>query len=376
MHTGLHEVTALHDDKSVALRSLTLDAAPGELLVVLGPSGSGKTTLLRVLAGLMPVRSGRVFVDGRDVTGLPARRRNVAMVFEADALVPFFDVARNMGWGLQARGVPRPETAERVADQASALRLNRLLRRLPRTLSAGERGTASIGRALVQRPSAFLLDEPLAHLDAREHTRVRRQIVDAVSGLGVPSLYSTHDQRDAMAMADRVALLRDSELVQLDTPRNLYRRPVDLFTAEFVGSPGIGLLPARVVTSDGMAGFQVGDRVLPLWRPVPPELHDHVDGEVLLGLRAEDVRDASLEIEPEVVTVRALVTAVERTGKDTVVTAAAEAVLDRPAKLRSLFPGGSTVATGDAVELGVNVTRASVFDPSTGRALWHPIPVA
>jgi hypothetical protein len=123
-----------------------------------------------------------------------------------------------------------------------------------------------------------------------------------------------------------------------------------------------------------LAGFRAGNRVLPLWRPVPPELHDHVGGEVLLGLRAEAVRDASLGIEPEVVTVRALVTAVERTGKDAVVTASAEAVLDRPAELRSLFSGGSTVTTGDVVELGVDVTRASVFDPSTGRALWHPSP--
>ena len=373
MHTGLHDVTAAYDS-TVALRSLTLDAAPGELLVVLGPSGCGKSTLLRVLAGLHPVRSGQVFIDGRDVTGLAPQQRNVAMVFESDALVPFMDVARNMGWTLRARQVPAHEAAERVASQAAGLGLSRLLKRLPGTLSAGERGVAGIGRALVHRPSlscstnrSLTLTTPAAPGAPPDHRGGRRR-------LGVTSVYSTHDQRDAMAMADRVALLRDGALVQLDTPQNLYHRPVNLFTAEFIGSPGIGLLPARLIVAGGLAGYQVGARVLPLWRPVPPELRDQVGAEVLLGLRAEHVRDASRQPEPEVVAVRAIVTGVEHTGRETVVTAAAEVALDGPGELRSVFPRGSVVSPGDVVELGLDVTRASVFDPSTGRARWHPEP--
>ncbi len=373
MHTGLHEVTAGHGG-TVALRSLTLEAEPGELLVVLGPSGGGKSTLLRVLAGLTPVRSGRVFIDGRDVTGLAPQRRNVAMVFESDSLVPFMDIARNMGWTLRSRQVSADEAEQRVAGQAAGLGLSGLLKRLPGTLSAGQRGTAEIGRALVHRPSLFLFDEPLAHLDAAGRLRVRRQIVEAVSTLRVTTFYSTHDQQDAMAMADRVALLRDGALVQLDTPQSLYHRPVDLFTAEFVGSPGIGVLPARLIVADGLAGYQVGTRVLPFWRPVPPELTGHIGAEVLLGLRAENVRDAARDLDPEVVAIRALVTAVEPTGRDALVTATAEDVLDRAAQLRSIFPARSGVAVGHVVELGVDVTRASVFDPATGRAIWHPEP--
>lgn len=366
--TGLQDVTVTHRGGTAALRGVTIDIADGELLVVLGPSGSGKSTLLRALAGLTPVTSGRVFVRGKDVTRVAPRRRNVAMVFESDALVPFLDVAQNMQWGLRARKVPRPEADGRVSAQAQGLRLEGLLGRLPPTLSAGERGMTGIGRALVQRPDVFLLDEPLAHLDAAERGRVRRQIVTVVSELRITTVYSTHDQHDAMAMADRIAVLRAGEIVQLDTPRRLYRRPVDLFVAEFLGSPPLGLLRAQLVASQGSAGFQVGTRVLPRWAPVPAELGERVGAEVLLGIRAEDVRDAALGSEPQGVTLPAIVTGVERRNRDVVVTATAEAA----GELRSVFAGRSAVQPGDAVELAVDATRAHVFDPDTGVALWHP----
>jgi multiple sugar transport system ATP-binding protein len=397
--TGLQDVTVVHRDGDVALRQVTLWAGPGELLVVLGPSGSGKSTLLRAVAGLTDVQSGEVFINGRQVTRLPVQKRDVAMVFESGGLLPFLDVAGNIGWGLRARHVPEAEVAERVSAQARGLRLTRLLARKPKTLSAGEQGLVGVGRALVRAPSVYLLDEPLAHLDAADRARMRRRIVEVVKGRGVTTLYVTHDQADALAIADRVAVLRDGTVVQVDTPLDLYRRPADLFVAGFVGSPPIGLLPARLVVSPassgsvgsagsagsvGSAGYQVGARTLPLWTPVPPPLRDSIGRQVVLGVRPEDVYDASEECDPELVALPATVVGVEHTGAEKVVTMelAAPPVntpgADRSelgadaARLRSRFPAGSTVRPGSSVQIAVDVARAHVFDGTTGRARWHP----
>jgi len=387
--TGLDDVTVVHGDGTTALRHVTLLAAQGELLVILGPSGSGKSTLLRAMAGLADVNSGEVFIGGHRVTRVPTERRNVAMIFESSTLLPFLDVAHNLAWGLRARHVPEAEVGERVAAQTRRLRLARLLKRLPGNLSAGERERVGIGRALVRAPTVFLLDEPLAHLDAAERSRLRRLIVDLVKGLGVTTLYVTHDQSDALAIADRVALLRGGTIAQVDTPHNLYARPVNLFVAGFVGSPPIGLLPARLVTSAGTAGFQVGVRTLPLWAPVPLELHDHVGRHVVLGLRVEDVHDATHGCDPALVTLTATVLSVEHTGREAIVTMevnaplvtapgadpfdarAGDAMAGR-ARLRSRFPRKTTLRPGASVQVAVDVARAHVFDSTTGHALRHP----
>ena len=183
--TGLERVTARYEDGPVVLDDVTLLADPGELFVVVGPSGSGKSTLLRVMAGMMRVAAGEVLIGGQRVTGRPAEQRDVAMVFEYNRLLPFLTVADNMGFGLTVRHTPKDEIAHRVEEQARGLRLTRLLGRRPATLSAGENGQAAIGRALVRKPSVFLLDEPLSHHDAVERIRMRRQIADAVRQLGV-----------------------------------------------------------------------------------------------------------------------------------------------------------------------------------------------
>ena len=372
--TGVRQVTVRRGD-TVALRGLTLLALPGELLVVLGASGSGKSTLLRAVAGLLPVESGSVLVDGRDVTREPPGDRRVSMVFEDGALVPFLDVADNLAWGLRARRVPGPEAARRVAGRAGEFRLTRLLRRRPGQLSEGERGLVGIGRALVQTPAAFLLDEPLAHLDAAERIRVRRRIVEVVRSLEVTTLYVTHDPTEALAVADRVALLHEGALVQLGRPTELYQRPVSVLAAVSVGFPTIGLLPARPVGSGALTGYQVGPRTLPLWGPgpaLPP-------GELVLGFRPEDVHRGPW---PDAVELEAVVTAVEYTGRNQAVTLAvgagpvaapgADLAAAGGATLRALFPAGDPVRPGDAVRVSVDARRAHVFDPATGAALHHP----
>jgi len=382
--TGLQDVTVAYGDGTVALRRVTLQAAAGELLVVLGPSGSGKSTLLRVVAGLTAVQSGEVLIGGRQVTKLPVQRRDVAMVFETTSLLPFLDVAENLAWGLRARHVPDAEVRQRVSAQARGLRLTRLLARKPATLSSGEQALVGIGRAMVRVPAAFLLDEPLSHLDAVDRLRMRRRIAELVREVGVTTLYVTHDQADALAIADRVAVLREGAVVQVGAPLDLYRRPANLFVAGFVGTPPMSLLPARLVASAGSAGFQVGARTLPLWAPVPPQLRDSTGRHVVLGVRPEDVFDATEGCDPEFVALPATVLAIEHTGPEKVVTVAvaappvaapgadpADARAGR-ARLRCRFPAKAEVRRGGVVQVAVDAARAHVFDATTGQALWHP----
>ena len=380
--TGVEGVTVVRGGTTV-LRDVTLLAADGELLVVLGSSGSGKSTLLRAVAGLDEVSAGEVLVKGRRVTRVPPGERRVAMVFQSSALLPFLDVARNLGWGLRVQHRPEAEVQERVSGRARQLRLGRLLGRRPSGLSGGERGLVGIGRALVQIPDVFLLDEPLGDLDAVQRVEVRRQIVATVRSLGVPTLYVTHDPAEGLAIADRVALLHEGRIVQVGGPRELYERPVDVFVAEFIGAPQIGLLPARLVSAGGQAGFQVGTRTLPLWQPVPPPLLGHVGREVLLGLRAEDVFEAEAGQDPDVVALDAVVSHVEYTGGRQVVAIVVETPPDSPGGglpgggpsggvLHSFFPPRAVIRPGDVVRVTVDVARAHVFDPATGRALRHP----
>jgi multiple sugar transport system ATP-binding protein len=371
--TGVRAVTVVRGDV-VALRDVTLLAAPGELLAVLGASGSGKSTLLRTVAGLLPLRSGEVVIDGRPATRMSPGERRVAMVFETGALIPFLDAADNMGWGLRARRVPQSEVDRRVAGRAGQLRISRLLHRKPEQLSEGERGLVGIGRALVQTPRAFLLDEPLAHLDAAERLRVRHRIVEVVRSLAVTTLYVTHEPTEALAVADRVALLHEGRVRQLDPPGALYDRPADLLVAATVAP--IGLVPARVVHAGALAGYQVGAVTLPLWGPAPSEVDDQG---LVLGFRPEDVRT---EAEADAVPMDAVVTGVEYTGRYQAVTLAVGAPpVTAPdaglsasggATLRALYPARELVRPGDAMRVWLDGRRAHVFDGRTGRALHHP----
>jgi multiple sugar transport system ATP-binding protein len=370
--TGLQDVTVTYGGDRPALREVTLMAEPGEVLAVVGPSGSGKTTALRAIAGLQAVHGGRVYVAGRDVTAVPTPERDVAMVFRDTSLVPFLDVAANLARSAGAHGVPAPEAARRVASRSRLLGLVRLLPRMPRTLSAGETGLTGIGRTLVRTPAAFLFDEPLAHLDPVERSRTRRTMVETVRRAAAGAIYVTHDQAEAMAVGDRLAVLRDGEVVQVDRPRRVYERPADVFVADFVGGPGIGLLPARLVCSAGEAGFRVGERILPLWGPVPAELAGKVDAPVLLGLRAEDVGEAP-GADPGTVTLPVSVRRVERPGRDAVVSAEVAVPGEADgACLLSRVPGNTRLREGQRAELVLDARRAHVFDPGTGRALRHP----
>jgi ABC-type sugar transport system ATPase subunit len=374
--TGVVGVTVVLGEVPV-LRDVTLLARPNEILAVLGPSGSGKTTLLRTVAGFQDVVEGDVLVAGRRCNGVPTHARDIAMVFQDGGLDPGLDVAGNMARGLRMRGTPEPEVAGRVEGRGRRLRLGRLLGRRPQTLSFGEQGRVGIGRALVREPRAFLLDEPLAHLDPADRLRTRRLIAEMVTRAGVAALYVTHDPAEAMAVGDRLAVLREGRVVQVDPPVTVYRSPVDLFVAGLIGDPPLGLLAARLVATDAGAGYEVGARTLPMWRSLPPGLAPHVGRPVLLGLRAEDLVEAGPAADPESVTLPATVVAVEVTGPDARVAVLLDAAPERgallpDAPLWARFDPHTTVRPGDRVEVAVDAARAHVFDPVTEQALYHP----
>jgi multiple sugar transport system ATP-binding protein len=260
-----------------AVNELDLDVEDGELLVLVGPSGSGKTTALRMLAGLEPLDGGRVWIGERDVTDVHPRDRDIAMVFQNYALYPQLDVAQNMGFALKQHGVPKTERMERVREVAKLLDLEPFLDRRPKNLSGGQRQRVAMGRAIVRRPQVYLMDEPLSNLDAKLRVQTRTELAELQSRLAVTTVYVTHDQVEAMTMGHRVAVLRDGELQQCDTPSTLYRAPANLFVAGFIGSPAMNQLsvaattPLRIaganVQVDGRLDGVVGDRVVVGFRP-------------------------------------------------------------------------------------------------------------
>jgi multiple sugar transport system ATP-binding protein len=226
-----------HFGPTVALDGVSLDIADGEFLVLLGPSGCGKSTLLRIIAGLLEPTSGRVIVDGTDVTALPPGARDIAMVFQSYALYPHLSVEKNLAFGLRVRHRPKDEIAAKVRAVADQLRLGGLLTRRPRELSGGQRQRVALGRAMVRDPLAFLMDEPLSNLDAQLRTATRLELAELHRRLRTTFIYVTHDQVEAMTMATRIAILNDGHLEQLGTPADVYDEPASAFVASFIGSP-------------------------------------------------------------------------------------------------------------------------------------------
>ena len=265
-----------------AVAALTLDVPDGEFMVLVGPSGSGKSTALRMLAGLESVSSGEIRINGSDVSRREPKDRDIAMVFQSYALYPHMTVAQNMEYALKLRGMSGDERASRVNEAARLLDLEGYLDRKPRALSGGQRQRVAMGRAIVREPSVFLMDEPLSNLDAKLRVETRANIASLQARLGTTTIYVTHDQVEAMTMGHRVAVLKDARLQQVDTPRNLYERPANVFVAGFIGSPAMNLRPAALTPE----GARLGDTVIPLPGPAL-EAARAAGGEITLGIRPE-----------------------------------------------------------------------------------------
>src|SRR5215213_7714160 len=264
---------------SPAVPGIDLEIADGEFMVLVGPSGCGKSTTLRMLAGLEDVNEGHIYIGDRDVTHIPPKDRDIAMVFQNYALYPHMTVADNMAFALKMAKVPKDEQRKRVAEAARILGLEEYLERKPKALSGGQRQRVAMGRAIVRQPQVFCMDEPLSNLDAKMRVQTRTDIAKLQADLGVTTVYVTHDQVEAMTMGDRVAVMDDGYLQQVDTPLGLYDRPVNLFVASFIGSPQMNLLEAHA--KDGKA--QIGDYLV----PVDPAAAAKMSGNITVGVRPE-----------------------------------------------------------------------------------------
>ena len=281
----LDKINKLYENGFHAVRDLDLEIADGEFLVLVGPSGCGKSTSLRMLAGLEEVTEGSIRIGDRDVTTVAPKDRDIAMVFQNYALYPHMTVADNMGFALKIAGVPKEERAVRVREAARLLDLEQYLERKPKALSGGQRQRVAMGRAIVRQPAVFLMDEPLSNLDAKLRVQTRTEIAALQRRLGTTTVYVTHDQVEAMTMGDRVAVLKDGVLQQVDTPRNLYDRPVNEFVAGFIGSPAMNLVPVALAEGGAvLAGHQV-----PLPRSAMVTLAEEGSRTATLGFRPEAV---------------------------------------------------------------------------------------
>ena len=368
----LSGITKAFPGGAVAVSSLDLEVADGEFLVLVGPSGSGKTTVLRMVGGLEEATAGEIRIGGRDVTGLAPRDRDIAMVFQTYALYPHMTVAQNMAFGLKLRKTPAAEIRRRVEETAALLGLSDLLDRKPRALSGGQRQRVAMGRAIVREPAAFLMDEPLSNLDAKLRVQMRAEITRLHHRLRTTTLYVTHDQTEAITMADRVAVMRDGTLQQLDVPAALYDDPVNLFVAGFIGSPAMNVVTARLSSAGGRvsASFGAGHRlVVPeavLARRPAARSVVAAGGEVALGIRPEDIEDAEFVpgAGPDEL-LEVTVDLAEPLGAETIVHF--EVTPGTPFTAR-LSPR-TTVRAGRPLKLAVDVERLHLFDPASGRSL-------
>ena len=337
-----------------AVDNLDLEVADGEFLVLVGPSGCGKSTTLRMLAGLESVESGHITIGDVDVTHLPPRARDVAMVFQNYALYPTMSVAQNMGFALRNAGVSRADTRRRVLEVAEMLELTELLDRKPSKLSGGQRQRVAMGRAIVRRPQVFCMDEPLSNLDAKLRVSTRSQISGLQRRLGTTTVYVTHDQVEAMTMGDRVAVLRFGKLQQFASPSDLYDKPANAFVAGFIGSPAMNLLTAPVV-SDGVRISE--DSTLPLEREHLTKLADAGVDKVTLGIRPEDLEVSSgggIDV---------VIDLVEDLGSETYLYTHAQPDVQLVARSLSRTP----VKLADTVELRMKPEgKVHLFHPDTG----------
>ncbi|MFC4242697.1 ABC transporter ATP-binding protein [Gryllotalpicola reticulitermitis] len=343
-----------------AVDRLNIEVADGEFLVLVGPSGCGKTTSLRMLAGLEEVNSGNILIGDRNVTDVPPKDRDIAMVFQNYALYPHMTVAENMGFALRIAGVNKEERNQRVREAAKMLDLEPYLDRKPKALSGGQRQRVAMGRAIVRSPQVFLMDEPLSNLDAKLRVQTRTQIASLTRRLGVTTVYVTHDQTEALTMGDRIAVLKDGVLQQVGTPRELYAHPNNIFVAGFIGSPAMNLFAADVTEG----GVKFGTTVV----PVPRELLADAGKQVTIGVRPEDVVVSTAESSGLPV----MVDLVEELGADGYLyghAASQTAEMDILTDIVVRVDGRHHPTLGDTVYITPKPTHVHVFNTETGERL-------
>ncbi len=381
-----------------AVNDLTLHIRDGEFMVLVGPSGCGKSTALRMIAGLEEISSGKIQIGENVVNDLPPKDRDIAMVFQNYALYPHMTVAGNLAFGLKMRKTSKEEIDRRVAEAAKILGLEPFLNRKPAALSGGQRQRVAMGRAIVREPAVFLMDEPLSNLDAKLRVGMRGSLAQLHERLGVTTVYVTHDQVEAMTLGDRVCVLRNGVLQQVDTPKNLFDHPVNLFVAAFIGSPAMNLVTAKLSSDSGQPSVTFGGRELSLPATAVssrPELSRYAGQEVILGIRPSDFEDARLA-DASWSRMPVTVNVVEELGSDIFVVFTIDAppvdheevsAVAHDLQEDETIPVGegksawtarvsarSQVRTGENLELAVDTSNIHFFDPHSGLAIGHTQP--
>ena len=341
-----------------AVDALDIEIGDGEFLVLVGPSGCGKSTSLRMLAGLEDVNGGAIRIGDRDVTNLAPKDRDIAMVFQNYALYPHMTVGENMGFALKIAGEPKDKIRERVAEAAKILDLEQYVDRKPKALSGGQRQRVAMGRAIVRSPQVFLMDEPLSNLDAKLRVQTRSQIAALQRRLGVTTVYVTHDQVEAMTMGDRVCVLKDGILQQVDTPRNMYDNPVNVFVAGFIGSPAMNLL--KVDATGGT--LHIGGAEVPIPRETA-EVADKAGRKITVGVRPED-----MDIVADGQGLKTVVNLVEELGADAYVYGTAD-VDGKPYDIIARVDGRKPPEKGQSVNFAPKQGHIHLFSTETGERL-------
>jgi len=390
----LQGITKRFGSDVVAVDDVSLEIGDGEFMVLVGPSGCGKSTILRIVAGLEELTAGEVLIGERQVTDLPPKSRDVAMVFQNYALYPHMTVEQNLGFGLRLRGTPKDEIRRRVHDVAKTLVLESLLSRKPAALSGGQRQRVAMGRAMVREPQVFLMDEPLSNLDAKLRVQMRAELARLRDRLQTTTIYVTHDQVEAMTLGDRVAVMNDGMLQQVDVPQRLFNHPANLFVAAFIGSPSMNLVEATVQDSH----VRFGPFSLPL--PTGRDLSSVRGRTVVLGIRPHDLEDADVR-RSDLPTMEVRADVVEELGSEThviftvdappVITQQTEAARSSDEEVAEVVPlsaaeGKSSFTArvdprtasrpGETVRLSVDPNRFYFFDPASGVAIGAAVEAA
>jgi len=351
----------------VAVNNVTLEAKDGEFLVLVGPSGCGKTTILRVIAGLEEPTEGEVWIGDRMVNDLPPKDRNIAMVFQNYALYPHMTVFDNMAFALKMSKVKREEIVERVQRAAEMLNIENLLDRRPRELSGGQRQRVALGRAIVRQPAVFLMDEPLSNLDAKLRVQTRAELIKLHRSLGITTIYVTHDQTEAMSMGDRIAVLRDGCIQQVDTPMQLYSKPANRFVASFIGSPPMNFLDATIDGQNGDLYVDTGDIRVKLPREWTAKLEQYRGQPVIFGVRPSDIYERArspLRDANGATTITMQVDVVEHMGSQTIVY-----LRSGEDTLVATVDGTTEVHEEESIEVVIDASKCHIFDTNSQIAI-------
>jgi multiple sugar transport system ATP-binding protein len=383
----LDGINKVYDNGFHAIHDLDLQIADKEFLVLVGPSGCGKSTALRMIAGLETISGGTMKIGDRVVNDVEPKDRDIAMVFQNYALYPHMTVYDNIGFALKLAKVPKDEIDTRVRKAAAILELEENLDRKPGQLSGGQRQRVAMGRAIVRQPAAFLMDEPLSNLDAKLRVQMRAEIAALQRELAVTTVYVTHDQIEAMTMGDRVAVLKDGYLQQVDTPQNLYDHPVNVFVAAFIGSPSMNLFEATVNLSGETGSITLGSNTVGLASEClvkHPKLREYDGRQIIAGIRPEDYEDAALAPEvPESQRIRSKLTLLESLGSEIMAhfridapkvdsgdpDAVDEKVGSETSNAVGRFNPRSTARMGDTIDIAISTENIHFFDPATRQSI-------